>query len=274
VSAEIGAAQHVTPGVASHLLLVAVGLRDRLPNVGALFTAGLVSYRQVATVVYRSALIRDPDALRAVDTALADALQQWAPMSADKTTEAIDALILQYDAYALRRTQDRARGRSVEIYYDDASGTATLWATLFAVDAEALDARLNALGETVCPNDPRTRDQRRSDALGTFGHVQDRLSCLCGQPDCPAATLTPSSVVIHVVAPHDAITPTPSPQPGPDSGGSPADGSPDGDGPGVCERPDHRREPDQDKHQVGSTSGPRPGDGHHEQQEKGREHRR
>jgi hypothetical protein len=236
VCAEIGAAQQMTSGAASQLLLVGTALRDRLPKVAALFTGGLIGYRLVATIAHRTWLIKDAAALRAVDTALATMVQQWGPMSLDKTDQAIDALIVQIDPYALRRTQDRARGRAVDVYLDDASGLGSLWGTLFATDAAALDHRLDALAATVCEKDPRTGDQRRADAMGARAHGQDRLACLCGNPDC--ATTVPSSVVIHVVAQVDtnAITkpstagPDPEPEhPQPDGGEAPDTGDAGGE---------------------------------------------
>ena len=70
VSAHIGAAQHITSGVASGLLLVAVALHDRLPKVAAVFADGLIDYRTVRTLVTRSLLVLDPDARRRLDSAL------------------------------------------------------------------------------------------------------------------------------------------------------------------------------------------------------------
>ena len=156
VCAELGAAQQITSAAASHQLLVATSLRDRLPQVAAVFAAGAVSYRLVATLVWRTAAIKDPDALRAVDTDLAAALTGWPAMSQDKTVDAIDAFVARHDPHAVRRTQARARSRCVTIDLDDASGTATLWGELFAPDAKALDRRLHALADSVCPADPRT----------------------------------------------------------------------------------------------------------------------
>ncbi|WP_265981705.1 DUF222 domain-containing protein, partial [Mycobacterium canetti] len=73
--------------------------------------------------------------------------------------------------------------------------------SLFAVDAHALDARLSALAGTVCEHDPRTREQRRADALGALAGGADRLGCGCGRGDC-AAGKGPAAppVVIHVIA--------------------------------------------------------------------------
>ena len=154
VCAEIGASQQLTPGVASHLLLIGIALRDRLPKIAALFTDGLIGYRLVATIAHRTGLIKDPAALRAVDAALALLVQRWGAMSLDKTDQAIDALIAEHDPYALRRTQTKARGRSVDVFLDDATGLATLLAILFATDAEAFDQRLDALGSRCATTIP------------------------------------------------------------------------------------------------------------------------
>jgi hypothetical protein len=272
VCAQIGAAQQLTSGAASRLLLVAVALRDRLPHVGALFTSGTIGYRLVATIARRSGLVRDPAALRAVDAALADAVRQWGPMSVDKTEQAIDTLIAEFDPYALPRTQDRARGRCVEVFIDDASGLANLWGTLFATDGKALDARLDGLAGTVCPHDPRTRDQRRADALGTLLDGRDRLTCLCGNPDCPATEAVARSVVIHVVAHADALTdthppanPTPDQPHGPDCDSGPdCNSGPDPDQP-------HREDADAGSDQPDGASSPEneaapdPSQPHHDQ---------
>ena len=54
--------------------------------------------------------------------------------------------------------------------------------------------------------DPRTLEQRRSDALGALGHGGDRLACGCDDPACEAAGVQPSAVVVHVVADEESLT--------------------------------------------------------------------
>ncbi len=83
---------------------------------------------------------------------------------------------------------------------------ATLWATLFAHDAKALDHRVDAMARGTCDGDPRTLDQRRSDALGAFARGADRLACMCGAADCEAATATvPNPSVVFVVTNDDTL---------------------------------------------------------------------
>jgi uncharacterized protein DUF222 len=77
VAAEVAAAHNVSLGVASHQLMIARALRERLPQVAEVFIAGQISYRQVNAIVYRTALIRDPEPRAKVDTELATAVLEW-----------------------------------------------------------------------------------------------------------------------------------------------------------------------------------------------------
>ena len=206
MTAHIGVAARMTSGTASNMLLVGIALRERFPKVSALFSAGLMSYPLVRAMVFRSANVVDPDALRALDEQLAQACQDWEPLSVDKTEKTIDAIIAEVDPLALRRREAQARDRGVAFGTQDGSGITTLFATLFATDATALELRLRAVAATVCPADPRTTDQRRADAFGALAHGADRLACLCGTQDCPAALTPPSTgVVVYVVTHQDTL---------------------------------------------------------------------
>src|ERR1700712_421473 len=214
VTAHIGAIQRLTSGAASNLLLVGPPLRDRFPKGAAVFAAGLISYQLARTIVTRAALVTDPDALRALDAALAEALLTWEPMGVSTTEQTVDGFVSKFDPLAVHRTQTRARGRCLDVTVEDGSGLAAGFGALFT------------------PGDPRTRDQRRADAMGALAHGQDRLACLCEGEDCPAADLPSSSgVIVYVVAHHDTLTrPT---APAPD--GTPAPGPGDGVDPGEVE---------------------------------------
>jgi hypothetical protein len=231
VAIHVGAAQRLTRGTAAHLLLIGLALKQRFPKVHAVFADGLIGYALAKTIVTRAANVTDPTALHDLDAALAEALREWVPMSKDRTEQTLDAFIVQFDPYAVRRTQTDARGRHVDVVVDEGTGMAQVYATLFPHDAQTLDARITAMTATVCPNDPRTRDQLRADATGPVSLGADRMPCLCDREDCPAATLAPASaVVVHVVAHQDTLTDTPAP-PAPDGPDAPGpDESPEPDG--------------------------------------------
>lgn len=215
MAAEVAAAQHVSHAMASGQMYLAAALHDRLPRVAALFAEGAISARLAATIVWRTDLIKDAETVRLVDAMLAEYATGFGPMSVNKTAQAIDAVVDQYDPGALRRTRTGARSRDVVINQaDDESGTAHLWGCLYATDAAVLDRRLTQLAQTVCQDDPRTLGQRRADALGALAADADRLACACGNRDCPAGAADDgraASVLIHLIAQASTLDADPDP---------------------------------------------------------------
>jgi hypothetical protein len=207
VAASVAAAQNVSLGVAAHQLLIADALRHRLPRVAEVFSAGVINFRMVAAVVSRTRLIHDPEAIAKVDIEIAAHMVGWGSFSVEKTQNEIDYWVDRYDPAAVRRTEYSVRGRFADVRApEDGCGTADIEARLLATDAEALDQRLDAMAGAVCDNDPRTMDQRRGDALGALGHGADRLTCGCGNPDCPAVGMQPSTVIVHVITHQESLS--------------------------------------------------------------------
>jgi hypothetical protein len=112
----------------------------------------------------------------------------------------VDRVVARADRDAVRRRRERRGDREVSIW-GDADGLTEIFGRLITTDAHAVDARLDALAANVCDADPRTRNQRRADAMGALAVGADRLLCRCGKPDCPSATTPPPSpAVIYVIA--------------------------------------------------------------------------
>ncbi|MGH3675017.1 MAG: DUF222 domain-containing protein [Mycobacterium sp.] len=206
VAAEVAAAHDVSLGVASHQLMLARALRERLPRLAEVFSAGRIGVRLVSTIVYRTALIADPEAHAKVDIELSAAVTGWGRLSEVKIERAIDYWVDRYDPYALRRMETRARGRHVDVTRPDGGGASTIEAVLFDHDAATLDKRLDVMARAVCDADPRTLDQRRADALGALAAGADRLGCGCGATDCAAAEKQPNAVVVYVIAEQDSLS--------------------------------------------------------------------
>ncbi len=81
-------------------------------------------------------------------------------------------------------------------------GTAKIDGIVALDAAVAFDARLTELANGVCRADPRTRAQRRTDALKAMAEAR-RLACLCGATDCPnrsADTAPATRIAINVIA--------------------------------------------------------------------------
>lgn len=198
VGAEIAAALRVSLGRAGSYMNLGLAMR-RLPEVAAVFTAGDIDMQTFRVIVLRTELVTDETGLAEVDARIAAWAARWSSMSRGRLIREIDNIVETEDPDAVRRTKERVRDRDLSIW-DNKDGTADLSGRLFTTDAHLLDKRLDELAGTVCPADPRTRENRRADAMGALAAGADRLTCRCGNPQCPASAPTKSGVVIHVVA--------------------------------------------------------------------------
>ncbi|QUR67651.1 HNH endonuclease signature motif containing protein [Mycobacterium spongiae] len=208
VSAEVAAALRISQGLASSRLRYARAMRERLPRVGEVFNTGEIDYRMFQTIVYRTDLITDRDVLAAVDAELAAKVTRWPSMTRSRLGGQIDKIVARADADAVRRHKKNQTDREIWIGANE-GGTSEIHGSLFTPDANALDKRLTALAATVCERDPRSREQRRADALGALAAGADRLGCRCGRAACSAGqrpSATP--VVIHVIAEQATINGT------------------------------------------------------------------
>ena len=200
VAAQVAAALHTSVAMGSSYLRYAVAMRDRLPEVGKAFQAGDIDYRAFQTIVYRTDLITDADALTKVDAQLTVLLSRCPSITRGRLAAAVDQVVAKVDRDAVRRAAEAANDRFVDIDVAD-SGMAAVTGSVFATAGRALDRRLDELAATVCDADPRTREQRRADAVGALAAGTDRLVCGCGSAKCSAAAPPRgSNVVIHVVA--------------------------------------------------------------------------
>ena len=200
VAAEVAAELRIGQGLAASRVRYARALRERLPRVGEVFAAGEIDFRMFATLVFRTDLITDAQLLAAVDAQLAAQVGRWPSLTPARVAARVDKIVAAADADAVRRRRERAAGREVWIG-DMGDGLARIEGALFSPDAHALDNRLDALAGTVCAHDPRSREQRRADALGALAAGAERLGCRCERVDCAAGNRpAPSPVVIHVIA--------------------------------------------------------------------------
>ncbi|NTY57944.1 DUF222 domain-containing protein [Mycolicibacterium sphagni] len=198
VGAEVAAAQRVSLGKANSYMNYAVAML-RLPAVAAVFEAGDIDFPLYKTIVFRTHLITDAEAMAGVDAELAAVVARWPSMSRRKLATEIDDVVIQRDPDAVRRIQERGKDCDVT-FWENCDGHVEMTAVLSAADAELVKKRLTAMATSVCEADPRTAGQRRSAALGALGAGVDRLACTCGHADCPAPEKPTGSVVIHVVA--------------------------------------------------------------------------
>jgi Domain of unknown function (DUF222) len=206
VVAEVAAAMGISRGRARGRLRYAIALRERLPLVAEVFARGLIDFRMMAAVVCRTELVDDPALIAKLDAAMARHSPKWMRLSGPRLFERIDMWVMRFDPAGKRVPHEQTENRYVEIAPTDA-GLAGIWAQLHAADGVALDRKLDALAETVCAADPRTKPQRRADALAAAVAGLSAMRCQCGSPDCSAAQRRPATdVVIHVLAEQATIS--------------------------------------------------------------------
>jgi hypothetical protein len=200
VVAEIGAELGISRGRARGQLRYAIHLREKLPALMGVFLTGVIDMRMVITIVNRVSLITDAELMGRLDAVLAQWAPKWMRLSGPKLEARIDWWVERCDPNGRRVPGAGPEDRYVEIWPTD-TGLADMEARLRATDATALKRRLDALADTVCPDDPRTTEQRRADALGALAAGLSALACECESPDCTAGQRpTGAPVVIHVLA--------------------------------------------------------------------------
>lgn len=200
VAAEVSAAQNISRARASAQVRLAVSLHARLPRVAEVFARGDIDFRLVSTVISRTDNVED-EAIGALDEALARRVAKWMRLSKKKLRDRVDLFVAKFDEAGVRVPPIAKDNR----YFDvdpHVPGLAFAGGVLDAMDAAALDQRLDALAATVCEEDPRSLSQRRSDACGALGRLEATLACQCGREECPAAAVRESAaqVVVHVLA--------------------------------------------------------------------------
>ena len=209
LAAEVGAELGITRGRASGEMSHGETLVTRLPALAQRFLAGEVDVRVITTIDFRTALVQDPELLARLDAMLADQAPGWNKLSKKKLVGVIDWLVTDLDPEAQRITADRRADRCVEISPDPHQpGMAQLWGRLPAADGATLDERLDAVAATVCGEDPRTKAQRRADALIAVSEGATTLACGCGNESCAAggAASQSSQIVVHVLAEQSTVT--------------------------------------------------------------------
>ncbi len=208
VAAEVAAYLRISQGLALDKVHYARVMRERLPQTAEVFLAGDIGYPAFRTIVSRTDLVLDGDALARVDGLIAANVGRWPSLTRGRLSAKIDAIVARVDLDAVRRRKERHLEREVWIGAD-CEGISQIAGSLFTVHAHALGQRLTALAATVCEHDPRTTSQRRADALGALAAGADRLGCRCGRPDCAAGQRRPASpVTIHVIASQDTLNGT------------------------------------------------------------------
>ncbi|MGK2866599.1 MAG: DUF222 domain-containing protein, partial [Mycobacterium sp.] len=215
--AQVAAACNLGSYAANKQMRIAQALRDRLPRTAALFAAGALSMTVIDAITWRTHLVADDEALALIDTAIAGEAHEYGALSEKGLENAVDLWVQKFDAYAVLRSKAAAKNLYVEFDdRDDPAGVASFWGRLRVTDKIVLSTRLNDLAATVCANDPRPIGELRAAALGALGVVGpglERLTCECGDAECPGSGKDPRATPVSIYALAEQITQTTPPRP-------------------------------------------------------------
>ncbi len=205
-AAELGAELGISRGRACTLITQGRDLITRLPRFAEIFSQGGVDLRVLRVILHRTALITDPDIMSVIDTQLAAAAPSWNTRSDERICELVDWMVIDVDPDAVRRARKARQSRSIHIE-PIGDGMVEIYGRVDAAKGAVFDQRLDELSRTVCPDDPRTLDERRADAIDLPSLGATVLPCECGNAECPAAgTEAPTgNIVIHLHGDRDTI---------------------------------------------------------------------
>ncbi|SIR78383.1 DUF222 domain-containing protein [Williamsia sterculiae] len=205
---------------AEGLLARAVALRDRLPHVALCLRDGNVAPQHIRTIVSRTDLVLDEGVAATVDAEIAECLRRKGSWSANRLRDMVDRIVYTHDPDGVRRRREVAKDARAFWTENDADGMGVVGASMTAENTLLLAQRVHAAADHVCKEDPRTKAARRSDALVALT-TGIPWECLCGDPDCTAATgwdTVPTgpatTAVIHVVTDQSTLTSDKDDQPG------------------------------------------------------------
>ena len=205
-AAEVGAELGISRHRAAADMSIGLTLTRRLTQLAHRCLAGDVDVRVIAAIDTRTLLVQDPDILARLDALLAEAAPTWNALSRKKLYGVIDWLVFELDPDARRMTRDNQADRWVDVSLSQ-DGTAELSGRLPGLDGATLDKRLDAMATSVCREDPRTKAQRRADALLALADGT-ALACACGLESCttPSDPAAPASqVIVHVIAEQSTV---------------------------------------------------------------------
>nr|WP_176457473.1 MULTISPECIES: HNH endonuclease signature motif containing protein [unclassified Rhodococcus (in: high G+C Gram-positive bacteria)] len=177
---EMAVALGCSATVAESYVSVGVALHTRLPLLRAAFETGEIDLPRVRTVCRILDNLSD-EIVTSVEDDIVEAARRNSPGPLEKEIWDILLRVAPEEAAALREFAKRFR----HVSYSPAGELARIRAELTAPEAAAAWQLLEEMADTLCPKDPRGKQDRLCDAFMARMHGEPRLTCLCHREDCP-----------------------------------------------------------------------------------------
>ncbi|MEK8069825.1 HNH endonuclease signature motif containing protein [Rhodococcoides navarretei] len=177
---EMATALGCSATVAESYVSVGVALHTRLLLVKKAFEAGEIDLPRVRMVCRILDNLSD-GIITSIEDEIVEAAQRNSPGPLEKEIWDILLRVAPEEAAALREFAKRFR----HVSYSPAGELARIRAELTAPEAAAAWQLLEEMADTLCPKDPRGKQDRLCDAFMARMHGESRLACLCQRDDCP-----------------------------------------------------------------------------------------
>ncbi|MCZ4521632.1 DUF222 domain-containing protein [Rhodococcus ruber] len=177
---EMAVALGCSATVAEAYVSVGVALHTRLPLLRAAFESGEIDLPRVRTVCRILDNLSD-QIVNLVENEIVEAARRSSPGPLEKEIWDILLRVAPEEAAALREFAKRFR----TVTYSPAGELARIRAELTAPEAAAAWQLLEEMADTLCPKDPRGKQDRLCDAFMARMHGEPHLACLCHRDDCP-----------------------------------------------------------------------------------------
>lgn len=201
---RLAATLHLSKAAADAFLREALALIHRIPRIGECLRDGVITLAQFKRLVTLTDLIEGQPYAPDVDESVARELRCAGSPSMPRLRDMADRVIFRYDPDAVRHRREKAvhdRSAGSRRLID---GMARIDITASAEDIVLAMAAVEELAKSVCPQDPRTPNARRSDAA--ISRLQEApFRCQCDRADCPATTADQSisdrhaRIVLHAI---------------------------------------------------------------------------
>lgn len=184
-AARLSAVRRVGQRSSEATVGVALALVWRIPLVGLCLRDGIITDWQFKLLVSRTDLIEGTEYAHEVDAEIAAELRRNGVWSYERLKGMADLIIFGHDPEAVRRARQAAEDDRRVWTSAKGDGMSEFGVIASAEEIILAGEAIDALARSVCKLDPRTMDQRRSDAV--ICRLQQRLfECGCEQEDCDA----------------------------------------------------------------------------------------
>ncbi|WP_266113100.1 HNH endonuclease signature motif containing protein [Aldersonia sp. NBC_00410] len=182
--AEVAVALGCSQATAKTMIDTAQLLEFRAPLVNEVFRAGDIDFAKARTI---AAVLTDAsdETIGAIETEVLGAAAHLTP---GPLRAAIWQAWMRANPEEAAAVREGKRTTERKVYVR--RGTDGLsWLSACLTDLEGFEAQrlIDELADSVCAGDPRSRDNRRADALLALLHGEAYLACRCGDLGCPHA---------------------------------------------------------------------------------------